>query len=216
MTSQTSNRVARKDDAPAGRARTVSFEDEALVDAARKGDMQAYGSLVAKYQDRIYNMVLRMCGRVADAEELTQDVFLRALERISQFRGRSSFYTWLFRVAANLVLSHRRRAGRVRFQSLTTDERFDETQADGLTAAVAARRNPAPEAAAMSAETELKVMAALETLDEEFRLVVVLCDVEEMEYARAAEVLGLPVGTVKSRLHRARCILRDKLSDLVA
>jgi RNA polymerase sigma-70 factor (ECF subfamily) len=208
--------VAGKADAPGREARTVSFEDEALVDAARKGDMQAYGSLVAKYQDRIYNMVLRMCGRVADAEELTQDVFLRALERISQFRGRSGFYTWLFRVAANLVLSHRRRAGRVHFHSLTTDERFEETQADSLTAEMAARRNPAPEAAAMSAETESRVLAALETLDEDFRLVVVLCDVEEMDYARAADVIGVPVGTVKSRLHRARCILRDKLADLVA
>jgi RNA polymerase sigma-70 factor (ECF subfamily) len=157
-----------------------------------------------------------MCGRSADAEELTQDAFLRALERISQFRGRSEFYTWLFRIAANLVISHRRRAGRIRFHSLTTGEEYDETQADGLTASAATRRNPGPETAAMASETRQRVMQALEGLDDDFRLVVVLCDVESMDYARAADVLGVPVGTVKSRLHRARCVLRQKLADLVA
>ncbi len=196
--------------------RTISFEDSALVERVRKGDMQAFGSLVAKYQDRIYNLVMRMCGRPADAEELTQQAFLRALERIAQFRGRSEFYTWLFRIAANLTISHRRRGGRVRFQSLSGDAEYGSTQADVLTASVARRRNAAPEAEAMASETRHRVLEALEGLDDDFRLVVVLCDVEDMNYARAAEVLGVPVGTVKSRLHRARCILRQKLADLVA
>ena len=199
----------------AGPKGTISFEDAALVEQCRKGDMQAFGSLVAKYQDRIFNMVYRMCGRRADAEELTQEAFLKALERIAQFRGHSQFYTWLFRIAANLTISHRRRGGRVRFQSLTGPEEFEQSQADALTAAMARRRNPPPEAAAMAAETNRRVMKALEELDDEFRLVVVLCDMEDMDYAQIANVLGVPVGTVKSRLHRARCMLRDKLADLM-
>ena len=194
---------------------TISFEDAALVEQCQSGDMQAFGSLVAKYQDRIFNMVYRMCGRRADAEELAQEAFLKALERIGQFRGHSQFYTWLFRIAANLTISHRRRGGRVRFQSLSGPEEFEHSQADALTAAVARRRNPAPEAAVMAAETNRRVMEALEELDDEFRLVVVLCDMEEMDYAQIAQVLGVPVGTVKSRLHRARCMLREKLADLV-
>jgi len=178
--------------------------------------MQAFGSLVAKYQDRIYNMILRMCGRAADAEELTQDTFLRALERIGQFTGRSEFYTWLFRVAANLTISHKRRSMRIRFQTLDPDEARSGTQADSLTAAVAAQRDPPPQAAAMASETRQRVLEALEALDDEFRLVVVLCDVEQMDYAQAADVIGVPVGTVKSRLHRARWALKEKLADLVA
>jgi RNA polymerase sigma-70 factor (ECF subfamily) len=193
---------------------TIAFDDAALVEQCRRGDMQAFGSLVAKYQDRIFNMVYRMCGRRADAEELTQEAFLKALERIGQFRGQSQFYTWLFRIAANLTISHRRRSGRVRFQSLTGPEEFEQSQADALTASMARRRNPAPEAAAMAAETQRRIMQALEELDDEFRLVVVLCDVEGMDYARIADVLGVPVGTVKSRLHRARCMLKEKLADL--
>jgi len=199
----------------AGAKGTISFEDAALVDQCRKGDMQAFGSLVAKYQDRLFNMVFRMCGRRADAEELTQEAFLKALERISQFRGHSQFYTWLFRIAANLTISHRRRAGRVRFHSLSGPEEFEHSQADALTAAMARRRSPSPEAAVSAAETNQRVLLALEELDDEFRLVVVLCDIEGMDYAQIAQVLGVPVGTVKSRLHRARCMLRGKLADLV-
>jgi len=193
---------------------TIAFSDAALVEQCRRGDMQAFGSLVAKYQDRIFNMIYRMCGRRADAEELAQEAFLKALERITQFRGQSQFYTWLFRIAANLTISHRRRGGRVRFQSLSGPEEFEQSQADALTAAMARRRSPAPEAAVMAAETHQRVMEALEELDDEFRLVVVLCDIEDMDYAQIAQVLGVPVGTVKSRLHRARCMLKEKLADL--
>jgi RNA polymerase sigma-70 factor (ECF subfamily) len=196
--------------------RTVSFEDSALVERVREGDTQAFGSLVAKYQDRIYNMMLRMCGRAADAEELTQETFLRALERIGQFTGRSGFYTWLFRVGANLAMSHRRRAMRIRFQSLTVGEEYNGTQAESLTAAVASRRDPPPRVAAMASESKQRVLEALEGLEDDFRLAVVLCDIEEMNYAQAAEVMNVPVGTVKSRLHRARCLLKEMLADLVA
>ena len=216
MSEHASNIMAGGRSAGSGgpRSGTIAFEDAALVEQSRQGDMQAFGAFVAKYQDRIFNMVFRMCGRRADAEELAQEAFLKALERIGQFRGQSQFYTWLFRIAANLTISHRRRGGRVRFQSLTGPEEFEQSQADALTAAMARRRESAPEAAAMAAETNRRVMDALEELDDDFRLVVVLCDIEEMDYAQIAQVLAVPVGTVKSRLHRARCILRDKLADL--
>jgi RNA polymerase sigma-70 factor (ECF subfamily) len=217
VTEQASNIMTEGPDASVkgkGPKGTIAFSDAALVEQCRRGDMQAFGSLVAKYQDRIFNMIYRMCGRRADAEELAQEAFLKALERITQFRGQSQFYTWLFRIAANLTISHRRRGGRVRFQSLSGPEEFEQSQADALTAAMARRRTPAPEAAVMAAETHQRVMEALEELDDEFRLVVVLCDIEDMDYAQIAQVLGVPVGTVKSRLHRARCMLKEKLADL--
>ncbi len=192
----------------------IAFDDVLLVERSRKGDMQAFGSLVAKYQDRIYNLVLRMVGRPSDAEELAQETFLRTLERLSQFRGGSQFYTWLFRIAANLAISHRRRAGKVRFQSMTGPEDCDENQSAALTASMAQRREARPDEAAHSAEVNRRVMQALEELDEEFRLVVFLRDMEDMDYAEIADVLELPVGTIKSRIHRARNMLKDKLADL--
>jgi len=194
---------------------TIAFDDAALVERCRQGDMQAFGSLVAKYQDRIYNTVLRICGHPSDAEEIAQEAFLKALERIGQFRGHSRFYTWLFRIASNLAMSHRRHSGRLRFQSLGGADDGDGTLGDALTAAVASRRNPGPETVAMAAETNRKVAEALEELDDEFRLVIVLRDIEDMDYSQISEVLEVPVGTVKSRLHRARWVLKEKLADLV-
>lgn len=193
---------------------TIAFEDAALVEATKKGDMQAYASLVVKYQHRLFNMLCRMCARQADAEELAQEAFLKALERIGQFRGHSRFYTWLFRIAANLAISHRRRSGRIKFSPLNSGD-DDAGQTSALMAEVSRRRSVPPEAEVMSKDTSRRVLDAIEQLDDEYRLVVVLRDIEDMDYAGIAQVLAIPAGTVKSRLHRARCILRDRLMDLV-
>ena len=205
----------RSEESAGGDGSEMVFDDAVLVQRTRKGDMRAFGMLVAKYQDRIFNMILRMCPRHAEAEELAQETFLRALERIAQFRGNSKFYTWLFRIGANLTLSHRRRVGRVRFQSLSGPDELAGTQADHLTAAVAARREPNPPTAAIAGETRQRILQALEELDDDFRLVVLLRDVEEMDYDEISQVTGLPLGTVKSRLHRARCLLKQSLADLM-
>jgi RNA polymerase sigma-70 factor, ECF subfamily len=193
----------------------ISFEDANLVERCRHGDMQAFGSLVAKYQERVLNVVHRLCGRWAEAEELAQETFLKALERIGQFRGSSAFYTWLFRIAVNLAVSHRRRLGRVGFRSLSGPDDSDGSLGDSLTSDLARRREAGPARAAEADETNRRLREALEELDEEFRLVVVLRDIEEMDYSQIARVLELPPGTVKSRLHRARRLLKDKLADLV-
>ena len=193
---------------------TIAFEDAALVAQVRRGDMQAFGALVAKYQDRVVNTVYRICGHSDDAEELAQEAFLRSLEKIGDFRGESKFYTWLFRIATNLALAHRRRAGTIRFRSLTRDERYGGTQAENLTSAAAGRRDPGPEQAAISADNARKIAEALEELDDDSRVVVVLRDMEDMDYQTIAGVLDWPIGTVKSRIHRARCELREKLIEL--
>ena len=200
---------------PGGAARTIPFDDATLVGQARKGDMKAYGLLVTKYQHRVFNMIYRMVGRRADAEELAQDAFLKALERLDQFRGQSKFYTWLFRIAANLAISHRRRSGRIKFHSLTRSDEYDGGQADELTAEISRRRTAGPVEAAAAAETSQLIATALEELDDEFRVVVVLRDIEDMDYAQIGRVLDLPVGTVKSRLHRARCMLRNRLTPVL-
>lgn len=193
----------------------IAFDDAAIVAACCRGDMQAFEHLVAKYQDRLFNAVLRMCGDRDEAADLCQEAFVRAIEKIAQFHGRSQFYTWLFRIAVNLTISRRRRAATVKFASLYPDPQLGDSQADALTAEVARRREDDPADAADRHDTQRRVLEALEALDDEFRAVVVLRDLEDMDYQQMAEVLALPVGTVKSRLHRARCMLKEKLADLI-
>ena len=203
---------------PASAARpAIAFDDPALVERCRKGDMQAFGMLVAKYQDRVYNLILRMCSRPADAEELAQETFLKALKKISQFRGQSSFYTWLFRIATNLTISHQRHlaVGRIRFHSLATEAGCSGNGPCDSQAQLVSDKSPRPEDAMMAEELNHRITDAIEQLDDEFRVAVVLRDVEEMDYNQIAEVLDVPIGTVKSRLHRGREILKEKLSDLM-
>jgi RNA polymerase sigma-70 factor (ECF subfamily) len=215
LSQQASNSLKEKSPSSTESKVPIAFDDAELVQRCREGDMRAYGTLVAKYQDRIHNLIFRMCSRSADTEELAQETFLKALERIGQFRGNSKFYTWLFRIAVNLTISYRRRAGRIRFHSMNGPEEYEEARSQSLTAQLAQRRSPGPERVAMAGETSSRIAEALEELEDEFKMVVVLRDIEDMDYATIAEVVGVPVGTVKSRLHRARCLLRQRLADLV-
>lgn len=183
--------------------------DAELVRRAQRGAPAAFGELVARYQDRVYNTCYRMCHHEADARDLTQAAFLRALEGLPRFNARSSFFTWLFRIAMNLTISHRRSQGRRAVYSL--DHGRD------------AEHEPAPVAddsadcdvarPAEQHELRQRVEWALSELDDEFRAAVVLKDIEDLDYAEIAEVLGVPVGTVKSRIHRGRMMLRELLKD---
>lgn len=194
------------------RSDTGTVDDTILVSRVQAGDMQAFGALVVRYQDRVFNLVSRMCSHRADAEELAQEAFLKALERIDQFRGDSKFYTWLFRIATNLVISHRRRGLRVKFRSFSRIDEDDEVvQNDTTTAELSQQREPGPSDAAMSAEARQVVGAALDSIEEPFRLVLVLRDMQNMDYAEISQVLEVPIGTVKSRLYRARNMLRQCL-----
>lgn len=221
MTKQASNIVAGDEvvvvESP---RRELSAQAEAeLVLRAQAGQVEAFGQLVLAHQDRLYNVVYKLCSKPEVAEDLAQEAFLKAFEKLDKFRGGSRFYTWLFRIATNLALSYRRRLVRVKFHSLQArtgaDEEPNASLADIRTAELAKSRNPGPEAVAIAREDALKVHQALDELDEEFRTVVILRDTEDMSYDEISEILEIPHGTVKSRLHRARKILKEKLSDLV-
>lgn len=193
----------------------LAFDDAAMIAACRKGRMDAFGSLIAKYQDRLYNAILRMCGDRDQAADLCQEAFVKVLERLDTFRGNSQFYTWLFRIAVNLTISRRRRDGRVRFTSLSSDVELGDGQAAALAGHGVPARQTDPARQVMDSELMRRVLEAMETLEDEFRVVVVLRDIEGMDYDQIASVLSAPVGTVKSRLHRARLMLREKLGDIV-
>jgi RNA polymerase sigma-70 factor (ECF subfamily) len=190
-----------------------AFEEAQGVEAAKQGDAAAFGRLVERYQDRVFNTCVRIVGDRAAAEDLTQDAFLKAFSSIGSFDGRAAFYTWLYRIAVNLCLSARRRNARTPY-SLHADGARDggrESPSLGV-----ASTGPAPDQQATEREQHQLVLAALAELDEDHRVVVVLRDIESMDYAEIADILNVPTGTVKSRLHRARLALREKLEPLLA
>jgi RNA polymerase sigma-70 factor (ECF subfamily) len=194
----------------------VWFEDARLVEQVQAGETEAYGVLVRKYQDRVFNACWRICGHLDDARDLTQDAFLKGLENISSFRHESRFYTWIFRVAVNLALSHRRKAKTRQTVSLDQAATASGTQAESLAKRVRDAQAEEPERAASDAELQGKVVAALQQLDDNYRAVIVLRDIEGFDYAEIGAILDILPGTVKSRLHRARMALRDVVAPLIA
>lgn len=186
-----------------------------LIALVRAGDTAAYSELVRTYQDRVYGLCLRMCRNASDAEDLAQEAFVRAYHSLAKFDGRARFYTWLFRIAVNVTISERRRAARKPLKLATDLARSDGSDAStvgGLRQAEDA--GPRAEEYAMRKEQTEIVLAALAELDEEQRCIVTLRDMQSLGYDEIAEVMDIPIGTVKSRLHRARLALRRRLSPL--
>ncbi|HEY7088128.1 MAG TPA: sigma-70 family RNA polymerase sigma factor [Tepidisphaeraceae bacterium] len=202
---------------PADGPASASREAE-LFRKAQSGDRGAFGQIVLLFQDRLYNAILRMVGDSDEARELTQETFTRALVKIDSFRGEAQPYTWLFRIAVNLSISQLRKVHRHRTFSLdhpvgqgNGDGRYSGDQASGLVDRLAEKRAEDPGDAALRREQNEQVVAALGRLDAEYRAVLVMRDIEGFDYQQMADVLSLPLGTLKSRLFRARLALRDEL-----
>lgn len=189
-----------------------SDQDAALVECVKAGQAEAFGTLVRKYQDRVFNTCWRLCGHLEDARDLTQEAFLKAFEGIQSFRQQSGFYTWLFRVAVNVTLSHRRRMTKHRIASLDSGPVDRGRQAETLVRRMGGAEGDDPEREASNAELQGRVVQALQRLDGENRAVVVLRDLEGFDYREIGLILDIPPGTVKSRLHRARMALREAVS----
>jgi len=184
--------------------------DELLISRCHSGDMTAFGSLVEKYQHRLFNAVLRMVNNFDDAQELTQEAFVRALKGLKKFRGQAGFYTWLFRIGFNLCINYRRKQQPVSFSTFQSPREVGGRQAEGLLEMVDSG-SPQPKRQVQISEEHRRVMDALGQLAPEARAVVVLRDIEELDYAQIARILDVPSGTVKSRLFRARMALRKRL-----
>jgi RNA polymerase sigma-70 factor (ECF subfamily) len=186
------------------------LDDQSLVQACRAGQTEAFGTLVDRYQNRLYPTVSRLMGSAEDAEDVLQDTFVRAFEKLDQFQGESSFYTWIYRIAVNLALSgHRRR--RVRMPLRPRLDRGTVFEGDPPDESADAD----PTAPLERAEREMIVAAALNQLVPEHRAVIVLKDFDGHRYEEISAILDIPIGTVRSRLHRGRCELRDRLRSLV-
>ena len=176
---------------------------DALVARARQGDLQAFNALVARFQEGVYGLTLRMLGSSQPAEDATQEAFIRAWQRLETFRS-GSFKSWLFTIAANQARDELRRRGRRPAQSL--DQARDDPDRPDLDPPAS---DPAPDAEAERLEMRAALERALMTLPDDWRELVVLSDIHGLDYREIAEVTGLALGTVKSRLSRARGRLRE-------
>jgi len=190
----------------------ISIDESVLIQRCRAGDSAAMERLILRYQNRIYNVILKICANPDDAAELTQDAFVRLIENIDKFAGRSSFYTWAFRIAVNLTLTHCKRNVKLGFRSLDAAE--DVSAGDGrqsLKEYMVAKNAPDPAIVVQKKELCQLVVKSLMRLDDEQRTALVLRDIEGMSYGDIAEVLEVELGTVKSRISRARGNLREIL-----
>ena len=180
-------------------------DDAQLVEATLAGNTSAFGQLVERYQDRLYNTVTRFLGSSEDARDVVQDAFVQAFVKLESFRGASTFYTWLYRIAFNLAMSFARK----KRSSLSLDQARDEFGSEPMDA------QGGPDASVLQNERANLVHTALGTLGDEYRQVIVLRELEGCAYEQIAEILDLPVGTVRSRLFRARLQLRDRLAPMI-
>jgi RNA polymerase sigma-70 factor (ECF subfamily) len=178
--------------------------DAELVEAALQGDRDAFGDLVLRYQDRLFNTLLRIAGSREDAADAVQDAFVQAYLKLDSFRGDSQFFTWLYRIAMNVALSRRRR----RRPERSLDAAKTSAGEEPMDAAAA------PHDRMLAEERAQQVHSALADLGHQHRKILVLREMEGCSYEVIADILELPVGTVRSRLFRARLQLKEKLRSM--
>jgi RNA polymerase sigma-70 factor (ECF subfamily) len=176
-----------------------SEPDEDLIRRFRGGDAAAFGALVERHQRRVYFLCLRVLGDAEVAHDVAQDTFMTVLRKLDGFRGDSAFTTWLHRVAVNACYDELRRARRRPMLHVATDEGPEPEP------------GPPVEDHAEEVGGTLDAAAALAAIPEEFRVALVLADVEDLPYERIAHVLDVPVGTLKSRVHRGRLALAKEM-----
>lgn len=187
----------------------VGFGEQELIRELRAGSVEAFNYLIAVYHQPLYHLVFRMLGDPADAADTLQEVFLKIFRAAAQFEGKSSLKTWVYRIAVHEASNHRRWWRRHKRQETSLDV---ATENDGLPwADRLPDRGASPLNLAMQAESRRRVAAALESLPEPFRTVVLLREMESFGYEEIAQILGVRVGTVKSRLLRGRELLRRRL-----
>jgi RNA polymerase sigma-70 factor (ECF subfamily) len=182
----------------------VNHDDRRLIAECRAGHAGAYGELVRRHQDRLFNAVLRVLDNAEDAADVVQDAFLNAYQSLNSFKGDSEFFTWLYRIAFNAAISLRRKRKAV----LSIDGLGDDK---GTAEPIDPSEYARPGMTLERSEGDARVLAALGRLSPEHRIVLVLKDLDEQKYEDIAAVLDIPIGTVRSRLHRARLELRDLL-----
>ena len=184
------------------------MNDRRLLGRLKRGEAQAFREFVRIHEGRVYNLVYRMLGDAAEAEDVAQEVFVAAYRNIKTFRGDAELGTWLYRLAVNQcknrIRYHARRQQRA-------SRPLDTVSEQALASCAAPQQSPRPDQAYAGRQLEDALQAAINALDEEPRMLVVLRDIQGLSYEAIGAITDLPQGTVKSRLHRARMALKDRL-----
>ena len=192
-------------------------DEHALISASKSGDPAALEALVRTHQGRVYGFAMRMCRNVEDAKDILQETFLGMIRSLQEFREESKFTTWLYRIASNACLKKRRRGVHdpTPEQELSLDELMPRPDAEGRRPEIADWSEDA-ERALLRGELSARMEAAIDKLPREYKIVLLLRDVEGLSAEETAQALNLSVPAVKSRLHRARLFVRRELAGYFA
>lgn len=182
-------------------------DERLLIERCKRGERDAFDTLIRAYEKRVYNLAYRLCGHYDEANDIAVDAFLRVYQALRLFRGEANFSTWLFRIVTNVYLDRRKRMRNKQHLSL---EEYIELEENSVARQVEDTA-PTPAMAAEARERRDLLQAAIASLPDYQRTMIVLYHTEGMSYEEIAQVLSLPIGTVKSRLNRARLLLREKL-----
>ena len=184
--------------------------DEQLVERVQRGDKNAFNLLVRKYQHKVVNLVARYVNNPGDVPDVAQEAFIKAYRALPTFRGESAFYTWLYRIAVNTAKNYLTSQGR---RPPSSDVEADEAEYYG--GGEALQEVATPENLALTDEIKRTVFTAIEALPEDLRTAITLRDMEALSYEEIAEIMDCPVGTVRSRIFRAREAIDKKLQPLI-
>ena len=189
---------------------TASDTDQQLVQRSQRGDLRAFDLLVLKYQGRIAALVSRYVSDAGEVEDVTQEAFIKAYRALGKFRGDSAFYTWLYRIAANAAKNHLVAKGRRPGADATIED------AEGVDEGGLLWESASPEALAMGEELAEVVESALNELPDELKAALMLREFDGLSYDDIADVLGCPVGTVRSRIFRAREAVDQRVKEQIS
>lgn len=185
--------------------------DQLLVERVQRGDKQAFGLLVAKYQRKLMRLLSRLIRDPAEAEDVAQETFIKAYRALGSFRGESAFYTWLYRIGVNTAKNHLVSQGR----RAPTSTEFDSEEAEGFEEGEQLRDINTPERLLMTKQIGQTVEEAMAALPEELRTAIVLREIDGLAYEEIATVMDCPIGTVRSRIFRAREAIAQRLRPLL-
>ena len=186
--------------------------DKELIDRVKNGEKAAYDLLVLKYQQRIVNLVSRFVRNQSDALDVTQEAFIKAYRALPNFRGDSAFYTWLYRIAVNTAKNHlavqsRRPSG--------NNTNYDVSEIEQIEGADALKEQATPESLILKDELQATVLKAIEDLPEDLKTAIMLREIEGLSYEEIAGVMECPIGTVRSRIFRAREAIENEMKPLL-
>jgi len=189
-------------------------EDKLLVELVKKGDKKAFESLMKKYERKVFGIAYGMLHNIEDAKEVTQEAFIKVFRYIPNFHGEASFYTWLYRITVNLSIDRLRKLQRQQSSYSYDDKlKIKQEKSEELSNIVRSSQNEDPERLTLEKEKFLLLKKAMEKLPYHHRSVIILREVEELSYKEIADLLGISIGTVMSRLHHARKKLIKMLKE---